>query len=206
MRCDWAERSDVERHYHDTEWGVPLHDDRRLFERLTLHGAQAGLGLRLVLGKREHYRRVFHGFDIARVAAMDDAEMAAVASDRGVIRHRLKLASVRGNARASVRIIEESGSLCAYLWSFVDGAPRINTWHHLHQVPMRSEVSDRMSDALRQRGFRFAGTAICYALMQSAGLVNDHLVGCVVSERRLAAGAAQLVDGEAGDLTVALAP
>jgi DNA-3-methyladenine glycosylase I len=206
MRCDWAERSDVERQYHDTEWGVPLHDDHRLFERLTLHGAQAGLGLRLVLGKREHYRRVFHGFDIARVAAMDDDEMAAVASDRGVIRHRLKLASVRGNARASVRIIEESGSLCAYLWSFVGGTPCINAWRRPDQVPIRSEVSDRMSDALRDRGFRFAGTAICYALMQSAGLVNDHLVGCAASERCLAARATQLVDGETGDLAVALAP
>jgi DNA-3-methyladenine glycosylase I len=178
MRCDWAERSDVEREYHDTEWGVPLHDDSRLFERLTLHGAQAGLGLRLVLSKREHYRRVFHGFDIARVAAMNDTEMAAVVADRGVIRHRLKLASVRGNARASVRIIEESGSLCAYLWAFVDGVPSVNAWHRFHDVPVRSEASDRMSAALRERGFRFAGTAICYSLMQSAGLVNDHLVHC----------------------------
>lgn len=178
MRCDWAERSDVEREYHDTEWGIPLHDDSRLFERLTLHGAQAGLGLRLVLSKREHYRRVFHGFDIARVAAMDDAEMAVVVADRGVIRHRLKLASVRGNARASMRVIEEVGSLSAYLWAFVGGVPCMHACRHAHDVPVRSEVSDRMSTVLRERGFRFAGTAICYALMQSTGMVNDHLIGC----------------------------
>jgi DNA-3-methyladenine glycosylase I len=178
MHCDWAGRSDVERHYHDTEWGVPVHDDRRIFESLTLHGARAGLALRIVLAKREHYARVFHAFDIERVAAMSDAEMAAVARDRGVIRHRLKLASVRGNARASLRLIEDTGSLAGYLWSFVGGSPIVNAWRLADEVPIRSDTSDRMSTALRRRGFRFAGTAICYALMQSAGMVNDHLVHC----------------------------
>ncbi|SDG95147.1 MULTISPECIES: DNA-3-methyladenine glycosylase I [Rhodanobacteraceae] len=188
MRCDWAERSEVERRFHDTEWGVPLYDDTRLFEHLTLHGARAGLALRLVLDKRENYRRAFHGFDIGRVAAMSDGELAALALDRGLIRHRLKLASVRGNARGCQRIVEDTGSLSAYLWDFVGGAPVIHAWQRAGDVPCRSEASDRMSAALHQRGFRFAGTALCYALMQSAGMVNDHLARCECSrsERRLA--------------------
>jgi DNA-3-methyladenine glycosylase I len=178
MRCDWAERSERERHYHDTEWAVPVHDDRVMFERLTLHGAQAGLALRTVLGKREHYGRVFHAFDIARIAAMTDAELSVIQRDRGVIRHRLKLASVRTNARASLRIIEDTGSLAAFLWGFVDGRTVVNARAQASDVPIRTDTSDRMSAALRQRGFRFAGTAICYSLMQSTGMVNDHLVHC----------------------------
>jgi DNA-3-methyladenine glycosylase I len=178
MRCQWAERSDAERIYHDTEWGVPVHDDSQLFERLALRGSQAGLAWRTVLAKRESYRVAFHGFDIARVAAMTDAEIADVLHDRGVIRHRLKIESIRGNARASLRVISEEGSLSAYLWSFVDGEQKRNAWRHAAEVPMRSAVSDRMSAALRKRGFRFAGTAICYTVMQSVGMVNDHVVDC----------------------------
>lgn len=178
MRCEWAERSDLERRYHDTEWGLPVVDDRLMFECLTLHGARAGLTLRLVLDKRDHYRRVFHAYDIERIAAMTDQELATVARDRGVIRHRLKLASVRGNARASTLIAEEAGSLSTYLWSFVGAGPVINAWRCAGDVPQRSPASDRMSADLRQRGFRFAGTAICYALMQSTGMVNDHVVDC----------------------------
>jgi DNA-3-methyladenine glycosylase I len=181
MRCDWAERSEVERRYHDTEWGVPVYDDTRIFEYLTLHGARAGLTLRLVLDKRDNYRRVFHGFDIERVAEMSDADLAAAALDRGLIRHRLKLASVRGNARGCLGIIKDAGSLSAYLWDFVGGAPRVNAWHRACDVPCRSDASDRMSKALHKRGFRFAGTALCYALMQSTGMVNDHLARCAYS-------------------------
>lgn len=186
MRCDWAERSEAERLYHDTTWGVPVHDDRGLFECLTLQGARAGLALRLVLGKWDRYRRVFHDFDIERVAAMTDAELAAAARDRGLIRHRLKLASVRGNAQGCLRIIEDTGSLSDYLWAFVGGAPVVNAWHRPCDVPCRSDASDLMSAELRKRGFRFAGPALCYALMQSTGMVNDHLVRCERSERRLA--------------------
>jgi DNA-3-methyladenine glycosylase I len=178
MRCQWAERSDAERVYHDTEWGVPVHDDRGLFEWLALRGSQAGLAWRTVLAKRTSYHLAFHGFDIARIAAMTDAELAAVLRDRGVIRHRLKIESIRGNARASLRVIDEVGSLSAYLWSFIGDAPQKNAWQHDAQVPMRSPASDRMSAAMRKRGFRFAGTAICYAVMQSVGMVNDHVVGC----------------------------
>lgn len=178
MRCSWAEYSDAERVYHDTEWGVPIRDDRQMFERLCLRGAQAGLAWRTVLAKRESYRRVFHGFDIERIAAMTDAELAVALSDRGVIRHRLKVESIRGNARATLRVVADEGSLSAYLWSFVEGVTQINAWTLASEVPASSDVSDRMSAALRKRGFRFAGTAICYAFMQSTGMVNDHLVDC----------------------------
>jgi DNA-3-methyladenine glycosylase I len=178
MRCAWAEQSDAERIYHDTEWGVPVHDDCQLFERLALRGAQAGLAWRTVLAKRESYRRLFHGFDIERIARMSDAELALVLADRGVIRHRLKIESIRGNARAALRIVDDEGSLSACLWSFVDGSTQMNSWRCAAEVPASSEVSDRMSAELRRRGFRFAGSAICYALMQSTGMVNDHVVDC----------------------------
>jgi DNA-3-methyladenine glycosylase I len=178
MRCQWAERSDAERIYHDTEWGVPVLDDRGLFEGLALRGSQAGLAWRTVLAKRQSYRAAFHDFDIVRVAAMSDAEIAAVLHDRGVIRHRLKIESIRSNARASLRVIDDEGSLAAYLWSFIDDEAKSNAWRDAAHVPMRSPVSDRMSASLRKRGFRFAGTAICYTVMQSVGMVNDHVVDC----------------------------
>jgi DNA-3-methyladenine glycosylase I len=178
MRCSWAERSDAERIYHDTEWGVPVHDDVLLFERLSLRGAQAGLAWRTVLAKRDSYRRIFHGFDIHRVAAMTDADLSLILGDRGVIRHRLKVESIRSNAQAALRVIAEEGSLSTYLWSFVGGVTCINAWACDGEVPGSSDVSDRMSLALRRRGFRFAGTAICYAMMQSTGMVNDHVIDC----------------------------
>src|ERR1700754_4555732 len=162
MRCSWAERSDAERIYHDTEGGVPVHDDVLLFERLSLRGSQAGLAWRTVLAKRDSYRRLFHGFDIERIARMSDAELALVLGDRGVIRHRLKVESIRGNARAALRIVHDEGSLSAYLWSFVGGSTTVNAWACAAEVPASSEVSDRMSAGLRHRGFRFAGSAICY--------------------------------------------
>jgi DNA-3-methyladenine glycosylase I len=139
---------------------------------------QAGLAWRIVLTKRESFRRAFHGFDIARVAAMGDAELAAVLADRGVIRNRLKLEAIRGNARAALRIVESEGSFSAYLWGFVGGVPRVNVRHEGQPMPVGDEASERMSAALRKRGFRFAGSAICYALMQSAGMVDDHVVEC----------------------------
>lgn len=178
MRCEWAERSDAERIYHDDEWGMPVRDDRGMFEQLTLRGAQAGLSLRTVLAKREQYRRAFHGYDIGRIAAMTDADMTLLAQDRGLIRHRLKLASVRQNARASLRIVDAGDSLAAFFWSFVGGEPIVNAWASAASVPVRSDVSDALSAALHARGFRFAGTAICYAFMQSVGMVDDHVAGC----------------------------
>jgi DNA-3-methyladenine glycosylase I len=185
VRCGWAEGSDMERAYHDTEWGVPLHDDHRLFEMLTLEGAQAGLSWRQVLARREHYRRAFHDFDIDRVAAMPDEALDALLADPGLIRNRLKIASARDNARAALLVIEETGSLDAYLWSFVGGRPLVNRPATREQVPASTELSDAMSKALRKRGFRFVGSTICYAFMQATGMVDDHVTSCF----RCAAGA-----------------
>ena len=177
-RCSWAASSDSMRLYHDTEWGVPLHDDRALFEFLCLEGAQAGLSWRTVLDKRENYRRAFAGFDIARCARLTDRRIETLMSDAGVIRNRMKLTSVRDNARATLDVIDEHGSLDAYLWSFVDGKPIRNAWRRGGDVPATTPVSDRMSKALAKRGFRFVGSTICYAFMQATGMVDDHLVGC----------------------------
>ncbi|HEY4292724.1 DNA-3-methyladenine glycosylase I [Luteibacter sp.] len=178
MRCAWAEQSDVERVYHDAEWGIPVHNDRLLFEALALRGVQAGLAWRIVLTKREAFRRAFHGFDIARVAIMSDTELAAVLADRGVIRNRLKLEAIRSNARIALRIVEDEGSFSAFLWSFADGAPKVNTRGDRDPMPVSDEAAGRMSATLRKRGFRFAGSAICYATMQSVGMVDDHAVEC----------------------------
>jgi DNA-3-methyladenine glycosylase I len=179
QRCHWAPAADALMcAYHDTEWGVPLHDDNALFEFLCLEGAQAGLSWRTVLAKRDNYRRAFHGFDIERVAAMTDAELAALLADPGIIRNRLKLAATRDNARVAREVVAEFGSLDGYLWSFVDGRPLVNRWQEPGDVPASTPLSDRMSKALKQRGFRFVGTTICYSLLQATGMVNDHLVGC----------------------------
>jgi len=181
MRCSWAENADATMQaYHDTEWGVPHHDDRALFELITLEGAQAGLSWRTVLARREGYRAAYHGFDIARVAAMTDAELSSVLTEANVIRHRLKIWSARDNARVALEVIAEHGSLDCWLWSFVDGQPIVNRWRESTQVPATTEISDRMSKALRKRGFRFVGSTICYAFMQATGMVDDHLVSCTV--------------------------
>ncbi|WEN15760.1 DNA-3-methyladenine glycosylase I [Rhodanobacter sp. AS-Z3] len=178
-RCHWAEGSDALMcAYHDIEWGVPLHDDRALFEFLILEGAQAGLSWRTVLTKRENYRKAFHQFEIVRVAAMTDGELEQRLLDPGIIRNRLKVSSTRGNAMAALQVIEEFGSLEAYLWSFVNGKPLLNRWRDSSDVPASTELSDRMSKALKKRGFRFVGSTICYSLMQATGMINDHLTGC----------------------------
>ena len=177
QRCAWA-TDDLLCAYHDTEWGVPLHDDRLLFEFLCLEGAQAGLSWRTVLAKRERYREVFHGFDIARVARMTDRELEKALADPGIIRNRLKVTAARDNARAALEAIASHGSLDTYLWSFADGEPLRNRWKSTSEVPATTAVSDRMSKALKKDGFRFVGSTICYALMQATGMVNDHLVGC----------------------------
>lgn len=178
-RCHWATGSDaLMRDYHDTEWGTPLHDDRGLFEFLCLEGAQAGLSWRTVLAKRENYRKAFHRFDIARVAAMKDRELEKLLLDPGIIRNRLKVTATRDNAITALEVIKEFGSLDVYLWSFVDGKPLVNRWHDKSDVPASTELSDRMSKALKKRGFRFVGTTICYSLLQATGMINDHLIGC----------------------------
>ncbi|WP_114239512.1 DNA-3-methyladenine glycosylase I [Dyella sp. C9] len=176
-RCPWGDSPDMH-DYHDTEWGTPLRDDQALFEFLCLEGAQAGLSWRTILLKREHYRRVFHDFDIARVAAMKDKELEKALLDPGIVRNRLKVYATRDNAIAALKVIDELGSLDHYLWSFVDGKPIRNRWTAQNQVPASTPLSDRMSKELKKRGFRFVGTTICYAFMQATGMVNDHVVSC----------------------------
>jgi DNA-3-methyladenine glycosylase I len=164
--------------YHDREWGVPHHDDSALFELLTLEGAQAGLSWRTILARRDEYRRAYHGFDIARVASMRDAQLEKLLTTSGIIRNRLKVFSVRDNARTALSVIDEHGSLDAWLWSFVGGKPVVNRPRGPNEVPAKTEVSDQMSKTLMKRGFRFVGSTICYAFMQATGMVNDHLVSC----------------------------
>jgi DNA-3-methyladenine glycosylase I len=174
-RCYWAEASDaLMQAYHDTEWGVPCHDDRALFELLTLEGAQAGLSWRTVLTRRDAYREAYHGFDIAQVAAMPDIELETLLLDQRLIRNRLKIFSVRDNACAAIAV----GSLDRYLWSFVGGEPIRNRPADRSAVPATTLLSDAMSRALKKAGFRFVGSTICYAFMQATGMVNDHVSSC----------------------------
>lgn len=178
-RCSWAHGDDAAmREYHDTEWGVPLHDDSQLFEFLVLEGAQAGLSWRTVLNKREAYRKAFRGFDIARVARMTDAALEKLLLDPALIRNRLKIYSARNNARAALTVIAQFGSLDRYFWSFVGGKPLRNRWRGRGDVPARTALSDEISRDMRERGFNFVGSTIIYSHMQATGMVNDHFVGC----------------------------
>jgi len=177
-RCDWANGSPAMMAYHDQEWGVALHDDRALFEMLTLEGAQAGLSWRTILDRRDAYRRAFHGFDILRVARMTDEELEHVLNTTRVIRNRLKVFSVRKNALATMGVLAVHGSLDAHLWSVVEGRSVVNRWQRADLVPARTEASDRLSKLLRKAGFSFVGSTICYAFMQATGMVDDHLAGC----------------------------
>lgn len=178
-RCEWAAGSTaLELTYHDEEWGVPVHDDRTLFEYLILEGAQAGLSWSTVLKKQVHYRKVFDGFDCHKIASYDERKIEQLLSDPGIIRNRLKVESAVRNAGAFLKIQGEFGSFAAYIWEFVGGKPQINRWQHQSEVPSRTEVSDAISRDLKQRGFNFVGSTICYAYMQAVGLVNDHTVDC----------------------------
>lgn len=177
VRCPWP-KSELDIIYHDTEWGVPQHDDRALFELLVLGGAQAGLSWATILNKRENYRRAFDNFDIAAVAGYGPRKIEALLQDAGIVRNRLKVESAVSNARAALAVRAEFGSLDSYLWGLAGGRPRRNAWRDLRELPARTPESDAMSEDLRRRGFRFAGSTICYALMQAAGMVNDHLVSC----------------------------
>jgi DNA-3-methyladenine glycosylase I len=176
-RCDWAKNA-LSVAYHDHEWGVPLHDDRALFELLSLEGAQAGLSWDTILRKRDHYRAAFHDFDAAKIARFTPARIHALLRDPGIVRNRLKVASVVSNAAAFIAVRKEFGSFDAYIWQFTGGRPRRNAWRRLGEVPPRTAESDAMSKDLRRRGFRFVGSTICYAFMQATGMVNDHLVNC----------------------------
>jgi DNA-3-methyladenine glycosylase I len=178
IRCAWAATGGLETAYHDLEWGVPVHDDQRLFELLILEGAQAGLSWSTILKKRAAYRKAFAGFDPARVARFDTRRLRTLMADEGIVRNRLKIESAVRNARAFVELQEAFGSFDAYVWRFVDGKPLRNAWKKAAQVPASTPVSDALSKDLKQRGLNFVGTTICYAFMQAVGLVNDHVVGC----------------------------
>jgi len=176
-RCGWA-KSELSVDYHDREWGVPLHDDRGLFEFLILEGAQAGLSWETILRKRGNYRKAMDRFDAGRIARYDRRKIAALLADPGIVRNRLKVEAAVGNARCALAVRQEFGSLDAYFWRFVDGEPRINRWRSTSQVPAKTALSDALSLDLKARGFRFVGSTICYAFMQAVGMVNDHLVVC----------------------------
>lgn len=177
-RCEWCGSDPLYVAYHDAEWGVPVHDDRRLFEKLVLEGAQAGLSWLTILRKRENYRRAFDGFDPQTVAAYTQADVQRLLQDSGIVRNRLKIASAVQNAGRVLDIIERYGSFGAFLWRFVDNVPRQNAWSSMSDLPARTGQSDAMSKDLKKQGFTFVGSTICYALMQSVGMVNDHIVGC----------------------------
>jgi DNA-3-methyladenine glycosylase I len=177
IRCGWA-RNELAMRYHDEEWGVPLHGDRAIFEFLTLESAQAGLSWDTILRKRERYREVFDQFDPEAVARYDEAKIAQLLADPGIIRNKMKINAAIQNARAFLAVRDEFGTFDAYIWRFVDGQPIVNTWRTLDEVPARTAESDALSADLRKRGFSFVGSTICYAHMQATGMVNDHLVGC----------------------------
>jgi len=176
-RCAWA-RNELSIRYHDEEWGVPVHDDRILFEFLILEGAQAGLSWDTILKKREHYRKAFDQFDPRKVAAYDEKKQTALLNDPGIVRNRLKIAAAIQNAKSFLAVQKEFGSFDAYIWQFVDGKPKINHWQTLKEIPARTPESDAMSKDLLKRGFKFVGSTICYAFMQAVGMVNDHTVDC----------------------------
>ncbi len=178
-RCDWSVEDDpLYLAYHDEEWGAPSRDDRHLFELLALEGAQAGLSWATILHKREGYRRAFAGFDPERVAGFDSRKVELLLEDPGIVRNRLKVESAVSNARAVLVVQEERGSLADYLWEFVRGEPIRNEWRTVREIPAETAESRAMSQDLKRRGFRFVGPTVCYAFMQAAGLVNDHVVGC----------------------------
>ena len=178
LRCEWCESAPIYIAYHDEEWGVPVHDDRHLFEKLVLEGAQAGLSWLTILKKRENYRKAFHNFDPEKVAAYSQQDIQRLLLDQGIVRNRLKIESAIKNAKGVLEIMEEFGSLSAFLWRYVNNCPQQNAWRSLSELPTSTEQSDMMSKDLKKRGFNFIGSTICYAFMQSVGMVNDHLVGC----------------------------
>ena len=176
-RCGWAGKEPMIR-YHDEEWGVPLHDDSKLFEMLILEGAQAGLSWDTILNKRENYRRAFDGFDPPAIAKYGEEDVTRLLADPGIVRNRLKVRSAIQNARAFLAVQEEYGSFDAYIWQFVGGRPNVNLRRTMEEIPAKTEISDAMSKDLKKRGFNFVGSTICYAFMQSIGIVNDHTMDC----------------------------
>lgn len=177
-RCAWCGTDPLYVSYHDDEWGVPVHDDRRLFEFLVLEGAQAGLSWMTILRKRENYRKAFDAFDFERIARYGEKEIARLLQNSGIVRNRLKIGAAVKNARGVVAIREEYGAFDAFLWRYVGGTPVQNTWSRMADIPATTKASDQMSKDLKQRGFAFVGSTICYSLMQAVGMVNDHVTDC----------------------------
>ena len=178
VRCAWVGDDPLYIDYHDREWGVSSHDDAYIFEMLLLEGAQAGLNWRLILGKREGYRRAYDGFDPVRIAAWDDERMESLACDPAIVRNRLKIRSARTNARAALALAEERGGLAPFFWDFVDGRPIVNRWRDVAEMPASTPLSDRVSRELRRRGFKFVGSVICYSFLQAIGVIDDHTRDC----------------------------
>jgi DNA-3-methyladenine glycosylase I len=178
IRCQWAASNELFHAYHDQEWGVPVHDDRLLFEMLNLEGAQAGLTWLTILQKRAHYQQVFELFDAAKVAGYTDARLEKILLDPGIVRNRLKVYGVRKNAIAFLQVQAEFGSFDQYIWQFCNGQPIINHWKTLQEIPAKTALSDSMSKDLKKRGFTFVGSTICYAFMQATGMVHDHTTDC----------------------------
>ena len=177
-RCEWGTSSALYIEYHDTEWGVPVHDEQKLFEFLILEGAQAGLSWSTILNKRQAYLQAFDNFEPARVASYDDEKVQALLSNSGIVRNRLKIQAAIQNARTFLAVQDEYGSFDSYIWQFVDGKPIQNSWKILQEIPATTNESDAMSKELKKRGFTFVGSTICYAFMQAVGMVNDHVVDC----------------------------
>ncbi|MEI6608406.1 MAG: DNA-3-methyladenine glycosylase I [Deltaproteobacteria bacterium] len=177
-RCQWCSSDPLYIAYHDNEWGVPVHDDHKLFEMLILEGAQAGLSWLTILRKRENYRRAFHGFDPHRIASYSNEDIQRLLLDAGIVRNRLKIESAINNAIKTLDIIKTTGSFSSFLWRYVENIPRQNAWTEVSKLPAQTEQSDMMSKDLKKHGFKFVGSTICYAFMQSVGMVNDHIVGC----------------------------
>ncbi len=178
VRCGWCGNQSLYFAYHDEEWGEPVHDDRRLFEMLILEGAQAGLSWLTILKKRENYRKAFDNFDAKKIAKYDARKVAKLLKDEGIVRNRLKIAAAIQNAKTFLAVQKEFGSFDKYLWQFVGGRPLVNNWKTLKEIPPKTEASDAMSKDLQKRGFKFAGSTICYAFMQAVGMVNDHTLDC----------------------------
>lgn len=180
-RCAWAGDDELYCRYHDEEWGVPCHDDAKLFEMLNLEGAQAGLSWITILRKRENYRKAFDGFDIDKILSYDETKVETLMQDAGIVRNRLKINAVITNAKAFRAVQEEYGDFDSFLWAYVDGTPILNNWSDVSQIPAKTELSDRISKDLKKRGFKFVGSTIIYAYMQSIGMVNDHTSNCFLS-------------------------
>jgi len=181
IRCAWAGSNIQMQEYHDKEWGIPVHDDRLLFELLILEGAQAGLSWSTVLAKREHYKKVFDNFEVKKIIKYDQQKIDKLLLDPGIIRNKLKINSVLINAKAFIDVQKEFGSFSSYIWSFTGGKPIINKWKSIGMLPAKTDISDTMSASLKIRGFKFIGSTICYAFMQATGMVNDHTTDCFKS-------------------------